>query len=302
MFCFIKNQKGVTQIIVIASLVAILGMAAMVIDVGSALAARIQLSNAVDAAALAGAMELPTDRESALDEARSYLTANGVDISDVVITINESKTLINIRGAEDFNFMLAPVIGIDATTLHAEAEVIIGNASNVTGLRPFGIDNQELNFGDLVVLKEEGGDGTTGNFGGVAFELELVGASNFIQNILYGYDGEIEVGEIIYPEPGNMASAVSDVKTLIDGDPYSTYDDYAADSPRVWTIPVLEDMSSEGRSDEFTVVGFAAFFIEDIQTVAGKAEVTGRFIQVTANGEIDETAPDLGVYAMKLVK
>ncbi len=64
-------------------------------------------------------------------------------------------------------------------------------------------------------------------------------------------------------------------------------------------VPILDDMDVAGR-EEVVVVGFAAFFIEDIEKKAGQAEVTGRFVQYTTNGELDEDAPDLGLYAMKL--
>jgi len=302
MFKRLNNNEGVTQIIVVVALAGLLGMAALVIDVGSAMAERIQLSNAVDAAALAGAMELPTDPDDALIEAQNIVIANGVDLNDVSITVGEDSRSISVTAAKPFDFVLAPVIGIESAVLNVEAEVIIGNASGVSGLRPFGIEDQELTFGDLATLKEGGGDGETGNFGAVAFELELVGASNFIQNIMYGYDGEISIGDTIYPEPGNMASSISEINNILDSDPVSTYDNYSADSPRVWTIPVLQDMTSQGRTGEFEVVGFATFFVEELDKKAGKAEVTGRFIQFTENGEIDEDAPDRGVYAMKLVK
>ncbi len=61
-----------------------------------------------------------------------------------------------------------------------------------------------------------------------------------------------------------MASSVSAVKEIINSDPGATFDNFSADSPRVWTIPILDDMDVAGR-EEVVVVGFAAFFIEDIE-------------------------------------
>ncbi len=58
----------------------------------------------------------------------------------------------------------------------------------------------------------------------------------FKENILYGYDGTIEIGDIIHTEPGNMASSVSAVKEIINSDPGATFDNFSADSPRVWTF------------------------------------------------------------------
>jgi len=189
-------------------------------------------------------------------------------------------------------------MGIDSTVLEASAKVIVAPASSAGGLRPFGIDSQDLTYGEQVTLKEGGGDGETGNFGGVAFDDEF-GARVFNINIEYGYDGTLYIGDVIDTEPGNMSSSVNTIEYVIDQDPYSTFSDFDPDSPRVWTIPVLDNMTVEGR-EEVTIVGFASFFIEDVVRNAGQTDVTGRFVQFTSNGAIDEDAPDLGFYGMKL--
>ena len=121
----------------------------------------------------------------------------------------------------------------------------------------------------------------------------------FRNNIYYGYGGEIRIGDVIDTEPGNMASSISSVNQVINMDPYATFDSYDMDSPRVWLIPILDDMDVNGRKPVI-VVGFASFFIEDIEKKSGKAEVTGRFIEYTTSGAIDDSAPDLGVYGLKL--
>lgn len=58
---YINNQKGMTMILISIMLTAIIGATALVIDVGVAIAERIDLSNGLDAAALAGGQELPGD-------------------------------------------------------------------------------------------------------------------------------------------------------------------------------------------------------------------------------------------------
>lgn len=296
----IDNQNGVTQIIVVFALTVLIGASALVIDVGAAMAKRIQFSNAIDAATLAGVMELPGNSTNAVAVANQYIVSNGFQATDVTISIGDNDHSISISGNLPHNFYLAPVMGINSTTLGASAKAVIGPISKTSGLRPFGIDNQSLVFGQQVTLKDGGGGGDNGNFGGVAF-LDLFGANEFNQNILYGFNGTIEIGDVIDTEPGNMASSINTVAQVINSDPCSTYDNYDPNSPRVWIIPVLDDMDVDGRS-AVTVVGFAAFFVEVAGTNAGKAEVTGRFIEFTTNGEIDEMAPDIGVYAMKLVE
>jgi hypothetical protein len=296
----INNKRGVTQVIVIFAMTALIGASALVIDAGSAMAKRIQFSNAVDAAVLAGVMELPSHPLEAIAVASDYMVLNGFSASDVTIVVGDQDRSLTITGTINHDFYLAPVLGVQNTQLSTRAKARIGPAISVSGLRPFGIDNKDLVYGEQVVLKDGGGDGETGNFGGVAF-WDLFGASEFNYNILYGFDGEVKVGDVLDTEPGNMASSISVVQQVIDMDPYATFDNFDANSPRVWVIPVLDDMDVEGR-ESITVIGFAAFFIEDIAKVSGQAQVTGRFIELTTDGDISDTALDIGVYAMKLVE
>lgn len=296
----IDNEAGVTQVIVVFAMIALLGASALVIDAGAMMAKRIQFSNTVDAATLAGVMELPTQPNKAIQLAGEYVVANGFDLVDVTISVGDNDRSLTVVGNRRHDFYIAPILGIRETTLTVRAKAKIGPSKSATGVRPFGIDNQNLIYGDQVVLKEGGGDGENGNFGAVAFD-DSFGASTFRYNILYGHNGEIEIGDIIDTEPGNMASSISTVNEVLGSEPYARFDNYNPDSERVWIIPVLDDMDVSGR-DAVTVVGFAAFFIEEIKKNAGEAEVTGRFIEFTTSGEISDTAPDIGVYAMKLIE
>jgi len=93
----LKNDKGVTQIIVVLALTALLGAAALTIDIGAAMAERIRLSNAVDAATLAGAMELPTDPSAAKSMAAEFITLNGVDLNDVDIIVGDDNRSLTLE-------------------------------------------------------------------------------------------------------------------------------------------------------------------------------------------------------------
>jgi len=101
-------------------------------------------------------------------------------------------------------------------------------------------------------------------------------------------------------EPGNMASSISTVQDVINMDRYATFDHFSYDSPRLWTIPIIQSMTANGRG-EVLVVGFAEFFIENIGKKSGQSQVTGRFVQFTANGDMVEGQQDFGVYGVKLI-
>ena len=70
-----RGERGQILLVVILALVALLGIAAFAIDVGYAYYAKRQLQSATDAAALAGAQDLP-NAAMATATAQSYAAAN----------------------------------------------------------------------------------------------------------------------------------------------------------------------------------------------------------------------------------
>ncbi len=297
---YLNNKRGSAAILLAFMMTALLAAAALVVDVGNALQEKTNLANGLDAAALAGGQELPSDAVKARTVAIQYLNANGIDPDMVTISIAQNNTQMVLTGSKVVSNHFARVLGIDTTTVGAEAAVKVGAATSASGgIRPLAIADQPIVYGQTVVLKEEGGDGTNGNYGAVSFAGDY-GAAVFTDYLLNGYSGEIRVGDIIETEPGNMASSISTVEDIIDSDLYATYDSFERNSPRAWTIPVLRSWDVSGR-DDVEVIGFAQFFVESIQNNSGKAEITGKFIKFTTNGEIGETQQDYGVFGVKMI-
>lgn len=298
---YINNKRGAVQIIFALALVAILGATALVVDVGISMANRIDLYNDLDAAALAGGLELPSRPDRAESTVQQYLEANGTDPATVTITFSNNNRQMNLQGARVIDNLFARVLGIETTTVGAQSTVIVGTASSVYGgIRPLAVVDQPLVFGQEIVLKEGAGDAVVGNYNAVSFGGDF-GAAVFRDYLANGYPGRIAIGDIIDTEPGNMASSITTVREVIDLDPQATYLNFAPDSSRNWTVPVVEDWDVNGR-DQVKVVGFAQFFIDDIQNKAGNAEIIGRFVQFTTNGEIDTTGTDYGVYGVRLIR
>jgi hypothetical protein len=71
--------------------------------------------------------------------------------------------------------------------------------------------------------------------------------------------------------------------------------------PRLITIPVIDSFSIEGRSTVI-VVGFAAFFLDNVVKNNGKTEITGRFLKRIGDGKIDENGEGYGLFGTKLVE
>jgi len=71
-----KNQRGATAVIVGASIFALVGIAALVVDLGNLYVARNELQNAADAGALAGASVLYNDTGTAINSSANEVAYN----------------------------------------------------------------------------------------------------------------------------------------------------------------------------------------------------------------------------------
>jgi hypothetical protein len=135
-------------VLVVIALVAVLALAAFTIDVGYAYHAHRSLQASADAAALAGAQELP-DANVAVATARAYGTTEaGKNRIDNIGEVTESittKCLSSLPGCEPVNAIVAEetakvptlfarVLGIDSFTIKAKA-----TACSYCGVKPLDI-------------------------------------------------------------------------------------------------------------------------------------------------------------------
>lgn len=144
--------------------------------------------------------------------------------------------------------------------------------------------------GERVYLKEFKNGSTPwrtpGNFGAIA--LGGRGASNYRDNIIYGYGGLVRVGDVLDTEPGNkFGPTLTGVLQLIAMDPTAHLErrngnwvvvssSYPLnESPRIVPIPMYSVYTGPGNGrSTFTVTSIASFFIEG--TDGG--DVWGQFI------------------------
>jgi hypothetical protein len=298
MFRKLKEQSGNVIVLVALMMFAIMGMMAVVIDIGSVYIEKANLTKALDAAILAGGQELPNRPILARTIMEEYLIENGVALDQVEITIAADGMEAEIVGDGIVDLRFAKILGFNTADIDARTRVVLGYASTAKGgLRPFAVVKFDYQYGDEIILKNGAGDGYNGNYGAVA--LGGSGADLLLYNALYGYDGVVKIGEYIPTEPGNMATIITPLKYYV-ASFTDTFETMERGSDRIWTVPLIETLEVSGR-DEVLVVGFAQFFIERVDKRAGKAELVGRFVQYVTNGDIDMTIEDTGTYGLKLV-
>ncbi len=291
-----KRQKAQVSIIVAVGISILLGMVSLVADYGIASVTKNRMQYALDAAVLAGAQDLMMSGALAQTSAQTYLQLNGVTLQDATIIVDVANKKIAGQATRRIDTFFARFIGVDSVVLNASSEAIIGAAKSVSGgLRPYAVEDRYFEFGEVMTLKSD--KSYHGNYGTVA--LGGNGANVLRDNALNGYSGTIKIGDQIDTEPGNMAGVVNAIKARLSQDP-STWENYTKNSFRVWTIPVVDSLEVSGRK-YVTVTGFASVFVQDVVSKSGKMEITGRFIRFVGSGELDASADDFGVYAVKLV-
>jgi hypothetical protein len=294
------NQKGSAMVMTVVVLTMIIGMSALVIDVGSVMIEKHRLRNAVDAAVLAGGQELPMYPDVARSIAAEYAEANGAVAGRILVDIDEDSCGIRVTAEQTVDYKFASVFGLSTKDVVQSSYAKLGVAGSVyNGIRPFAVEWGDFDYGESVTLKEGGGDGETGNYGAVA--LGLRGANSFMDNLKFGYNGKLSVGDLIDTEPGNMSGPTIDGINYILGNDNSTFENFSKTSLRIWIIPVVDSFDALGR-DQIEVSGFAAFFVENTQNVDGDAVVVGRFMEYVTNADIDVAVNNYGASGLKLMQ
>jgi len=117
-----KDESGQALVIVAASVIVLMGVTAFSVDMGMAYNAKAELQAAADAAALAGAQDLP-DAAKAEASAINYAGFNDVGVDDVVVETpyNLNPKQIEVTCTKTFEYMFAKVLGFDSKVIVARA-------------------------------------------------------------------------------------------------------------------------------------------------------------------------------------
>ncbi len=316
-----EGERGSTLVFTAIVMAVILVFSAIAIDLGVIGAARSQLQNAMDASALAGASGLFDDQDEATQRAITFAGLNecmneAVIITDADVSFPEADQ-VRVEEIHQIDLYFARVIGRNTADIHATATAAIGQLSGTGQVKPWAIPDFDYVLGDVVLLKSGESDppsATASFFYCVDFPplnkgTPLTGASVYSDNILYGSNVLIEIGDQLQLEPGNMAGPTgAAVRELIAMDPEATWNSTTNridnswfgefTSPRVCKISLYDpNFPPESGRNYVTVIRLGAFFLESIQ---GNKNVYGRFIEITTGGTWGPGDSDL--YGVKLVE
>lgn len=117
-----REERGAMAVVIALLLPVIVGCAGLSIDVGSWYLTRAQLQNAADAAALAGAGDLPGSPSSAATDAQTLAAKNVSGATVTTVTpYNGDSTQIQVTVSKRASASFASVLGISEPTVTATA-------------------------------------------------------------------------------------------------------------------------------------------------------------------------------------
>jgi hypothetical protein len=187
-------------------MVVILGMAAMAIDVGMFLQERRDLQNAADAAALAGAQDLPASPADAVAAATSWAQQNGIGSGELegvtVSTTYADDDTVTVQVKRDVPWLFARVLGRGSDTIRADASARVGSPSVIFNAMPWSLLESAkagVTYGVEVTLKYSAQESAGGDYGILA--LGGTGKDIYGENVVNG--AEVTLDTQIPTEPGN---------------------------------------------------------------------------------------------------
>lgn len=285
-----RSESGqVVPFTLIVMLGVLLGICALVMDVGAWFESSRKLQSVADAAALAAVQDLPAAPSTAVADAQSYAKANGRPLTSAPSITSTSSTndTITVSTTAQAPLFFARVLGINSATVHARAVAMVSGASTVNGK---GIDSNMTgepiplvlpasaippasSFGQQVSISWGAGYQLgSGQFGILDFSngQDNNAPKDIASWIKNGYSGSLGIGS--YPGVnGNktMSSAVDDAMTSL-----------ASNHPTI-LLPVY---TSSGST--FQIVGWAAFVVGSWTKGSGTSTLTGSFtrLDMTVSG------------------
>ncbi len=122
----LNNQKGTSIILFALALSVIVGITALVIDIGVVVIEKQNFQNAIDSSSIAAAQDLP-NTSKATATAKDYIQLNGYSTSDIAITFSDANKTINIDGTKNINYTFAKILGIGSITIRPSASATCGS-------------------------------------------------------------------------------------------------------------------------------------------------------------------------------
>jgi hypothetical protein len=292
------DERGQAIVVTVVFLSVLMGMAALVVDVGHWYRSQRDLQAVADSAALAGAQALPDDPTLAGVLAAQYSKDNGGPAPQVTFSsTNLPNDTISVKVSRKEPGFFAKIFSIDTVTIGSKAAARIGTICAAQYAAPFGIDKkqpelqcQPLPCSNPTTLDlEKVGPGAfrllniDGSSGGTGTQI-------LADWVLHGFDGLMPVNQWYSSDPGAKfnSSNVSGSMSIRLGDEL--------------LFPVYDDVQGQGANFQYHVIGWAGFVVTGFSGNGNHGVIEGHFTKFLAQGlQGSGGTPAFGTYAVQLV-
>ena len=299
-----RSERGQSLVIVLIFMTVLIGMAAAVLDVGSWYRADRKLQANADAAALAGAQELPESRAAAESAALIWADKNdgGVAAKNVrfrsTVVPNDTIEVTAERPAPGY---FAKLFGFDSVEVRARAVAKVGVLGRARWAAPIGVDYRH----EKLQCKPEPcwGDPTTLDFdktGPGAFRLLNIdssyggtGPQDLEDWIEHGLDAWMDKDRWYYSDPGIKPNS-SHISGAFD----------IRDKTEL-LFPVYNAVRAQGSSFEYYVIGWAVFHVTGYEIQGSKnSRLYGWFVDMIWEGigSTSSGSPHFGARSVELIE
>jgi Flp pilus assembly protein TadG len=291
-----KTERGQAFVLTAVAMVMVLGMAALVLDVGNWFRDKRRLQGTADAAALAGAQQLPDNAAAAKAMALNYANQNGGDVAgaNIVITsVYQANDTIAVKGQRSDPGIFSKVLGNVATNITANAKARVGPPAEALHVAPMVVycghsliqncDNNNLPKFNVPTTLNYDKMGAPGAFGMLDLDGEggAVGSSEEAAWILTGFDRYLGLGKY-KSDPGAKFSS-SNVQGALD-----------ARLNTVLLFPVFKTLDGTGSNADYDIIGWIGFHLTSYDAHGNEATLTGYFTQYIARGILAKKSPGSG--------
>jgi Flp pilus assembly protein TadG len=302
-----RDERGQSMVLTVLFTTALLGMAALVLDVGSWFRAHRHLQATADAAALAGAQVLPDDPGQASALASQYADKNQPSLAGMTVGFSSeitSNDTIKVHVQKPAEGFFSKVFGIDTVQEGASASARVDGMKSALYVAPIVVNKLHPMlagpgcpcFGPTNrTTIPVGSTGAPGAFGLVNLaggSNGTSGASELADWIESGFDKYLDIGSY-FSDPG--------VK-------FNSNQIQDAMQARLGTdmlFPVYDTLTGQGSNASYHIIGWVGFHVESVNAQGNNGSISGYFTKVIWTGIQASTAagggPNFGARSVQLI-
>jgi Flp pilus assembly protein TadG len=302
-----RDERGQAMVLTVFFAMALLGMAALVLDVGAWFRAHRNLQATADAAALAGAQALPTDTGQANALASQYANKNQANLAGMSVDFSSdisSNDTIKVHVQKPAEGFFSKIFGIDSVDEGASATARVAGMKSALYVAPIVVNKKHPmlnncggpcygpNYSTTIPVAATGAPGAFGLVNLAPSSQGTTGASQLAEWIENGFDKYLDIGGYA-SDPGvkfnsNTIQDAMDVRLNTE-----------------MLFPVYDTLTGQGSNAQYHIIGWVGFYIQGVDPQGNTGHVTGYFTKVIWTGIQASTAagggPNFGARSVQLI-